>query len=70
MKGYLGLVALQTIVPLVLWTAITWGQPSSFSGGLRDLQDFVVAVSAGLSGVSGLAGFVIGRYFRERAESK
>jgi len=68
-KGYLGLVALQTIVPLVLWTAVTWGQPSSFSSGLRDLKDFVVAVSAGLAGVSGLAGFVIGRYFRERASS-
>lgn len=68
-KGYLGLVALQTIVPLALWTAVTWGQPSSFSSGLRDLKDFVVAVSAGLAGVSGLAGFVIGRYFRERASS-
>jgi hypothetical protein len=68
-KGYLGLVALQTIVPLLLWTAVTWGQPSSFSSGLRDLKDFVVAVSAGLAGVSGLAGFVIGRYFRERAGS-
>ena len=69
-KGYLLLVVLQTMVPLVLWTAITWNQPSSFTSGLRDLQDFVVAVSAGLTGVSGLAGFVIGRYFRERTETR
>lgn len=69
-KGYLLLVALQTLGPLVLWTALTWGQPSSFSGGLRDLEDFVVTVSAGLTGISGLAGFVIGRYFRERSDGE
>lgn len=68
-KGYLGLVAMQVSVPLILWfIAVTWGQPSAFSSGLRDVKDFVIALSAGLSGISGLAGYVIGRYFREYAE--
>lgn len=64
-KGYLSLIALQIICPLALFFIVTWGQPSSFISGLRDVKDFIIALSASLSGVSGLAGYVVGHYFRE-----
>lgn len=64
-NGYIFLVALQVIVPLLILLIATWGQPTIFSGGLKDVKELIVALSASLSGVSGLAGFVIGHYFKK-----
>lgn len=67
--GYIGLIALMTLGPLLLWAAVsTWGDPIEFRSGFKALQDFVIALLASLSGVAGMAGFVVGRFFAPRGE--
>ena len=63
---YFILVALQIVSPLVLLFIAAQGQPDSFSSGLKNVKDFTVALSASLSGIGSLAGYVVGHYFGER----
>ena len=65
--GYLFLIVLLAIFPLLLWAGIIFlasEKSEDFTKGLRDLQDFTLAIMGALSGVSGWAGFVVGRYFQ------
>jgi hypothetical protein len=67
--GYIVLLGLFTLLPIILWTVITtFGHPSLFSSGISNVQSFTVDGVVGLNGLAGMAGFVIGRYFPTRLE--
>jgi L-cystine uptake protein TcyP (sodium:dicarboxylate symporter family) len=66
--GYLLLIALVVVLPLIVWAVLSGGG-AEFDKGLRDVQELTVAMIAGLSGVAGLAGLVMGRYFNDRSSS-
>jgi hypothetical protein len=66
--GYLVLVALVSVLPLLVWAALA-SDGAEFDKGLPNIQNLIVALLAGLSGVAGLAGLVAGRYFGAKAET-
>jgi len=61
---YVVFVAAVLIVPFVSWAFISQTRSASqFMSGLRDVQDFALAMLGGLSVLGGFVGLIIGRYF-------
>jgi len=61
--GYLGLVGLQIVVPLIL-LGIFWQIPTANTSLIRDIRDLVIGLSPALAGLGGLAGVAVGYYFK------
>lgn len=61
---YLALLVVLLVGPFLSWIVISQlDSASQFTKGLRDVQDFAVAMIGGLGALGGLVGLVIGRYF-------
>lgn len=63
-RCYILFVGAVLIGPFVAWALISQTRSAAqFMGGLRNVQDFALAMLGGLSVLGGFVGLIIGRYF-------
>lgn len=62
-RGYLWLLPVLTLGPLVILAVMAALTGESFVSGIAPIQSIVTATTGVISGLAGLAGFVVGRYF-------